>query len=813
MSKRSRTSGDARSVLGAGVALLLLYHPGAWGTEEIFVTARKIEERVQDIPLSVSAFTANKLSDLNLRSIDDIAKFTPGLSFTSAFGRTSGSDRPAIRGVTTIVNGIANASSVGYFVDGIYLSGTPQSTEIYNLERVEIIKGPQAAQFGRGTYAGAINFITRKPSMDGLDGGVTLTGAEHETYEASAWISAPLVANTLAFYLGAGYDTYGGEYSNRPTIFGEQVNLGEVGGTESVSATGKLLWTPADGLEVTLKGGFLSTDDDHPAIILQGRSQNNAFFRSATSPRAREYYRGTAIVDENAVALRTDLLDQASMSGVELDRTLASLSIAYTEPNGYQFLSTTGIISDEEKTGFDVSYAGYDPLPFGTQAGAFLQLDEDESDSFAQEFRVTSPLDRSLRVTAGVYFLKLESKELVNNRVPFPAAPGTPAVAVPQAGAINLTTERVENRAFFAGLDVDLTDRFTLGLEGRYAQDEVRQFSFLNPQTPGAPLVVDPGCGLDLCQKTFSSFTPRLTARYLMQDGINLYANVARGTKPGDFNASVPEGREDLRAVDEEKLWSYEVGAKTEWLDRRLVANLAVYHNDVEDQQLTQNIEIAGIPQSLLQNVGRTEVWGAELETTFSFTDNLTGGLIAAWTDSEIKERFSADQADLVADITGYTFVSRAQYDLDFGSVAGNQSPRIPEFQFGLFGRYDLPMSWGGLFFASDFSWEDSKFAQEHNLIETGSRSLLGAQIGANWGNWQLTVWGKNLTDDDTPLDVLRYIDRRASEGGALTGCTAPPNNGPADLCAGSSTSGRGFALTLQPGRQIGATLAYRFGG
>lgn len=765
---------------------------------EVLVTARKVEENLQEVPLAVSAFTTENIEALNLKSIDDIAKFTPGLSFTSAFGRQSGSDRPSMRGITTIQNGIGNASAVAYFVDGIYLGASPQSTELFNLERVEVLKGPQAAQFGRGTYAGAINYITRRPSMDGLEGGATVTGAEHETFEASAWASAPLIDNTLAFYFGAGFDTYGGEYTNQRT--GD-----EVGGTETISATGKLLWTPMEGLDVTFKLGVQATDDDHFAIYLQPRAENNCFFRSPTAPRSREYYCGKALLDENGINLATDLLDEVGMSGVELRRYLSTLAVNYEDANGYVFSSLTGIIRDNIQTGYDVSYAGYDAVPFGASRGSFFQLDRDENEVFTQEFRVTSPRDRAVRGMGGVYLLDQTEEEIANRKV---LTSGSFLDPQPPYGdalqtVSNLTKEQVKNTAFFAGVEWDVLERTTVGFELRYARDKIK---VSNRENDGTGAVQD--CGPDtFCEKTFSSLTPRLTVRHALTDDINLYANIAKGTKPGDFNGTVPVDPitsapdESFRAVDEETMWSYEVGAKTAWFDRRLVANLAIYYNDVDDQQLTQNIEgPGGVPQSVLSNVGKTEVWGAELEVNGEITENWTGGLIFAWTDSEIKQRFSADQADLLGGDGSLGDI------LTLGDVSGKQSPRVPEIQYALFTRYEMPMNWGSWYAGADFSFEESKYAQEHNLIETGDRSLLGARIGIKYGPWDFSVWGKNLTDDDTPLDIIRYIDRRS---GTLPSCASQD---PTAVCAGSSTSPRGFGLTLQPGRQVGATLNYRFG-
>ena len=145
--------------------------------EEIIVTARKVEESLMEVPIAVSPFSALKIQELTLKSTDDIALFTPGLSFTKAFGGQPGSDRPAVRGIATVQNGIANASSISYFIDGVYLGGSPQSTELFNLERVEVLKGPQAAQFGRGTYLGAINYVTKRPGEE-LGGEVELSAGE-----------------------------------------------------------------------------------------------------------------------------------------------------------------------------------------------------------------------------------------------------------------------------------------------------------------------------------------------------------------------------------------------------------------------------------------------------------------------------------------------------------------------------------------------------------------------------------------------------------------------------------------------------------
>ena len=159
--------------------------PAAWSQdeemdlEEVIVTARKREENLQEVPLSVTAFSSSTLQDYRMFSPEDIAGFTPGFSFVNSFGRDS--DRPVVRGMSNIL-GAPNAS---FFIDGVYVPGTISSTELQMLERVEVIKGPQAALYGRATFSGAINYVTRRPTNE-LEGQVTVTVAEHETTNTNA---------------------------------------------------------------------------------------------------------------------------------------------------------------------------------------------------------------------------------------------------------------------------------------------------------------------------------------------------------------------------------------------------------------------------------------------------------------------------------------------------------------------------------------------------------------------------------------------------------------------------------------------------
>ena len=761
--------------------------------EEMIITARKKEEPLIETPIAVSAFSANTINNLGLANIDDIARYTPGFSFNTGLGRQATSDRPMVRGLTTIRNGIANATAATVFIDGIYVGGSSQSTELYNLERVEVLRGPQAALYGRNSYAGVINYVTRSPTEE-FAGEVRMTGAEYDTTSVTGWFSGPLVKDRLGFVVAAGQRKYGGEWHN--------IRDGSsIGDEKSNDITAKLRWTPTGALDITLKAGLQKTDDEHFAAFLQGREWNNCCFRSDDAPRAREYFVGEALKsgDVNPYAdqlnLYTDLLNDAGGSGARLERQLTSLGIDWDILDGYTLTSLTGYIDDTLRRGIDGSYAAYDPsaVPF-VPPGSFTKVDWLKQTDLSQELRLRSPDSRPVRWTSGLYYYQGEASTDASNQVYLDNA--NQVVVVPSSTPLSRDT--LDNYAVFGGADWDFTERWTASAELRWATDRIEVRNTQN---------IPPGCNTadDLTQR-FKSLTPRFTLSHAATDDLHYYLNVAKGTKPGDFNSSVPalpDGcpDESYRPVDEESVWNYEVGAKGRWWQQRVAGNIALYWLDVEDQQLTQNVELpAGGTASIIRNVGQTSVYGIETELGATLTENISIDLSYAWTHAEYRTHISTEEADLRG-----SDGSVADNNL-LGNVAGNFVPRVPEHMASVVMRYELPFGGDNLWYISgDYTFESSRYAQEHNLIETGDRSLFGLRSGFGVGHWETSLWVTNLFDNDTPVDIQRYFDRRS---GTLPNCRTFPS---AVDCAGSSTSPRGFVITPPRGRQYGATLSYLF--
>ena len=781
--------------------------PVAWSQddemdlEEVIVTARKREENLQEVPLSVTAFNATTLQDYRMFSPEDIAGFTPGFSFVNSFGRDS--DRPVVRGMSNIL-GAPNAS---FFIDGVYVPGTIASTELQMLERVEVIKGPQAALYGRATFSGAINYVTRRPT-DELEGQVTVTVAEHDTTNTNAYISGPIVKDSLYFYLGAGFNEYGGEYNN--TIGGD-----EVGGEETTTFTGKLLWTPSDSFEASLRVTAQKDDDDHIAIWLQGAEYNNCLTPDASRPSARGYYCGTVKTNDE-VTLRTDFLPNP---GIERDVLRTSLNMDWELGNGWTISSITGYQETETDRNIDVSYGGYDPLtylapfyapPFFDLAGSFWRVQAEETETFSQELRLSSSADQRLRWSIGAYWYDSEFKQTVDDRI----APLTsfdflldPAQSEQRPNSYP-EVRNTENTAIFGSVEFDFTDSLTGTIEVRQATDKIEAQYLDYAFTTG-----------DKFEEEFDSFTPRFTLTWVPSDSTTIYGNVAKGTKPGGFN----DPGTDQVSYDEEEAWNFEVGVKKRIFGGRGTWNSALFLIDWTDQQLTFNAQRPdGTLTSFIDNVGETSVTGFETELSMMITPNWDMTANYSYINSEIDEYTTADQAILI----GCNSTAEDYYDCiqANGSVEGNQTPRSPKHQASLRTMYRFAMGAGEWFVGGDIRYEGSKYAQVHNFAETGSRTTVGAQAGYRTDRWAVTVWGKNLTDDDTAMDILRYVDSRGytTVGGPPCSVTGSPafdpeaNCGPFFARSGSNIGGgpifpRGFGITLPRGRQIGATIQFNF--
>lgn len=728
--------------------------------EEILVTARKIEERLQDVPLAVSAFSSKALAEAGARDVFDLTRLMPGFSFErlNRYGVQGGVSRPVIRGMSNIL-GEGNAS---VFVDGILFSDSILAFPFDIVERVEVIKGPQAALFGRATFAGAINLVTKKGS-NGPENKLSLRAAEFGDYEANALSRGAISEDRLFYMLHARYYTFDGSYRN--TLDGERL-----GDEESYNLNGSLEYRPGDRFSALLSAGFSRDDDGLAPITLQDRFANNCFLNVA-----RQYYCGE-VGEQSSTTL--DRAGLQSTEGVDRESTRVAAQLQWDLDSFAVVWNSGGFFTDSEY-GYDSTYQGATAIAPTTVPGApgytrtttdpvrtggVMRREVTERDEWSTELRIQSEQEQRLRWLGGVFYY--ESQRSLEEQHFLASAP-----------TLFSGETRVDNWAVFGSLGFDLTDRWDVTAELRYAEETIGNF-----KTIPSPVLIE---------QQFDSWSPRLTSRFRFSPDSMVYVSAALGNKPGVINAD-PRFPPEIRFAKEEAAWSYELGTKHILFDNRLTANAAVYYIDWTKQQLTSAFTFpTGGTQSYITNAGKSEVKGFELELQGAVTDSFSAGLTYAYTDAKFRELLDAEAAQLFGD----------------PSLEGKKLPGVPEQQASIFGRFSFDVGGFGLAYVrADASYTDRKYDQVFNLAHTGYQKLVNLAVGLDSEQWSTQFFVKNLTDDRTPSSVTRYVDQLNLNVPQYINANPAQNNVP-----GTTTLERAFFVPLAAKRQVGVTVSYRF--
>jgi len=412
--------------------------------DEIVITARKREENLMEIPVSVSVVDTDFIESSNLLSVADVAAVTPGFKVNNAFGRQG--DRPVVRGVSGISTGIELA---GYFVDGVYVSGTLTSFDLDSVERVEILRGPQSATFGRRTFAGAVNYVTKKP---GDDARLRLR-AEYGSNDRQVLSATVAGANdSVGFRVNARYYSYDGDFTNTLT-FGPQ----DIGSEESTSINGSLYLTPSDATSIQINALYADDDDGQYGIALQPSSDNNCTFPNPPpSTTSRPYYCGT-LRDDVPISLGGFLRDD--QYGVQQERFRSFVKINHDfGPTALEWISSYN--TNNYYAGQDQSFAGlqtaFSFATFGqVPASAWHTLDSDETENQSHEVWLRGmAADDKLNWSVGLYYFDEEEVE---------------------TDETDGFRNDVTNTAIMAALEYDFNDQFRAGVELRYAEDDISQ--------------------------------------------------------------------------------------------------------------------------------------------------------------------------------------------------------------------------------------------------------------------------------------------------------------------------------------------------
>ncbi len=759
---------------------------GALG--DITVTARKTSEKLQDVPLTIKALTGDDLRAQGITSISDLSLHTPGLSYSPDFGRSG--ERPVIRGISALRTEAPQPVSV--FVDGIFLRDGALSLGLEDAERVEVIKGPQSALYGRASYVGAINYITVKPGNDFKFSG-SATAAEAGEYAVNAAVTVPLVKDMLSVRLRARHYEYGGQYTN--SLTGNKI------GKERTNALGGLVsFTPSSSFDALLGLGYskdrdglfaatirtipiqaggvvtnqngssnvanLSTCNGYTInIVANNTTPGNPLFGqpdpsipgSATTrangwPCGASTFTGTTVArDEADLANYTDPVTGTSYGNVAgLDRSIlrASGTLNFHFGDGYTLTSQTAYTKKTENTGADQSYNGTRFTPTFLGSSSWITYDRDKLNYFSQEVRLSSPANQPLTWMVGGFYYKENYSGINTNVIVYSATVGATADTLRPKTA---TSSR--NLSGFARAQYKFSDAFKVSVEGRYGEERVTAGPTNLGNTTvasGTCLVVGQPCVLQ-GDRTFKDFSPRITADYRVSPELLIYAQAAKGQKSGGFNTTAGLPATSFQ-FDGERVWAYEVGLKSDLLNRKVRFNLALFQNDINGLQLsniaayTSPITGSSTTTTIVNNVGKARTRGFELELDLKPTRWLTLNGNYAYTDAK---------ALVGTESTNGTVFGGNQ------SVAGHVLPRSPAQSAALGAAVDTPSGIEGInFFArGDMVYQSRRYAEIQNLIWADPFVHVNASVGVYGKTWRATAFVKNLTNDKSSLNGFRYLD------------------------------------------------------
>lgn len=656
--------------------------------DEVVVTARRRQETLMDIPMQVSAFTSADIENAGYTSVLDLVEAVPGVTYGSFEAQAQG-DSPSFRGVSNN-SGDPTLQNSSKFIDGVYVSGSLYNILFTDIERVEVLKGPQSALFGRATFSGAINYITKKPTEE-LTGYVDATIAEFGETRLNGTISGPIIEDKLGFRLSAGMLSEGSDYDNITN--GQEMNDNDLW-TSSLS----LQFTPTENLRANL---YLNYSDAQFGEAMRAKSPRNQG--------------KLAFPLEEKIGSNVDQLENP---GIDTETLRSNLTIDW-DLGTVTFSSITGYGNEDSVNESD---GDYDPaktfgfLSFLCNAGPFVGPDcdliqtvrETELENVFQEFRVTSATDTRLSWLAGASYFE---EEYYVNRIRNFAQPES--------------TKTSENFSVFGSVSYDFSEQVTATFDARYQWESI-DFEQQGNDNDG----------------DFNSFLPRVIVEYTPNEQTLWYVSASKGNKPGDFNdLGTPE---EFLVVDEEALWSYELGTKFSAPDNRYTIDAAIYFMDWTDQ-VTTFVDPRPTIGAFQVNAGETEIWGIDFAASYRFTERLSATLAYAYVDAEFQEFESP----------------RAIPALGTSDVSGNATARTPENSGFASIRYNAPLALLGSdaqwFSRADLSYRDEQFIDEINQEFLESQTLVNLRAGIDTGSARITIWLDNAFDNDAPTTGFQF--------------------------------------------------------
>jgi iron complex outermembrane receptor protein len=741
--------------------------------EEIIVTAQKREESLQSVPIAVTALDAAQIEKTYSRDIQDIETLVPNLIVDPILG--NGTASISIRGMQ--LNDVEKSfdPAVAVYLDGIYLANTTGALlQMYDAEAVEVLRGPQGTLFGRNTIGGLLNIRRAKPTGE-MGGKLALNVGRFNQIDARGVINFPSALD--------------GRWSSKVSVVSQQgggyfQNVSrntDEGNTDFLGLSFTTLYQANDNLDFLLTLDYF--DDNTPTRPVTAlTAPGEVFCPVAGSP-------GCGQPKSNADYHRnpTTTLDQQAY----VKTKAATLNTNWQLSDSQRIVSVTGWrdVDDGAVQEFD-----------GTAGDVFSTERPTTSSQFSEELRLESDWNDRVRSTLGVYYF--DSTYELNQKTFSPAFFGPPMALGGIAYSARNFTQDVTAYAAFGQVDWDLTDALTLSLGGRYSNEKKTGAGteFLALNSAMAPLVttvvpiisygnqpsrpayagsyVDPVTGATVRQDgeaTFSKFTPRVNLTYKINESKMVYATYSEGFRSGGFNGRASDPF-TLGPYDPELVKSFEIGAKTQWLDNRVRLNIAAFTTDYTDKQEDVVFpDPVAVTVTVVQNASAATLKGGELEFLAVPTPGLTLGVNLGFLDASFDDwtvqGFPLPMGDLPN--TAANLVDKSGFELR----------RAPKYTAGFNAQYEQPLpNERFLVYSLNYSYKDDYYIIANtvsaNPTEPGkvdAYGLLDASISYETPSWRVSLWGKNLTQENYFVHVLDVGTLYASTPGPSTAAIPLP--------------------------------------
>jgi iron complex outermembrane receptor protein len=744
--------------------------------EEVLVTARKRSESAQSVPIPITALSQEQLQTRNMTEIRDIERLSPNTSiqYSSVNGTAA---QIFMRGIGQTNWSSTQDPKIGMYVDGVYLS-RPQGglLDFMDIERVEVLRGPQGTLFGRNTTAGLIHIINNKPSQEfEADVQFGIGNENHQSY--GFMVNAP-ITNSLAARFALYDKKTDGNIIN--SVTGK-----DRGNENSLSYRGSLLWDQ-DDFSAQFTFDHFEADERAPLGTCRFTGPDNPFAAQGL-PFLATIFGVYGDMKANCESTTKDVsIDNTNNESAKSDVD------AYTLRLGYDFdgVELTSITSLRKIDNFNGSWGWV--MGNGPNVN-FLEIlnNKSENEIFSQELRLTGSTD-NLNWVVGAYLFKEESEESLDAplfrgvTIPSPAdwpffyapnpAGGTVGDSVVGAQLYGSRYQAYDvvnkNKAVFAEATYTFNDRWDLTLGARYTEDD-REFTRIQtlfggdfdpayfcpgmPTVELAPGVVIPGSDRCFQDVSYDKITPRAIVNYQLNDDVMFYASYSVGYSSGGFNQDVR-----MRAYEPEVSDNYEFGFKSEFFDSKLRVNASAFINDYQNQQLTVGRVVNGQATADLINAQEAQIKGLELEVLGQLTDALSIAISAGYIEGDYKKFTVDDNAIETNSDTGEiteVIVVRDLSDVEFGNNGDELS-----FDVSLLHIMDLGNN-GDITSSLGYSYKDDQYSTLRNTPSSFEPSywLLDSRVTWNLpnGKTHISLWGTNLTDEE-------YVDTQINQSGDL---------------------------------------------